>query len=145
MKNGDLSKLQEMLKENGTLIKERDACGASVIHVAYLLQQYRIGHWLVENFPKHALLGYSLDEKLAPIPNILPLNSSQQNETADRTPESWWNFFGRYKSNIVVPHNKEPITVPHEMMPYIGWFLCSRTDFCRSIDKFHSVFRLSFR
>lgn len=36
-----------------------DAVGANIIHVAYLLKQYKIGRYLVEQYPDAALEGYS--------------------------------------------------------------------------------------
>ena len=70
---------QRLDKIENEVVAERDAAGAHIIHLAYLLEDYRIGRWLVETFPKIALLPYSgkLSEellerkpKLKSIPNV---------------------------------------------------------------------------
>eukprot|EP01041_Mallomonas_annulata_P001254 gene1254-2428_t len=60
-----LSKLQEMLQRNNKAIDDRDAGGASVIHVSYIREQKIIQRWLVENYPEDALLLYSNDKPYA--------------------------------------------------------------------------------
>ena len=44
---------------SGQEIYKTDATGATIIHKAYLLKFYEMGHWLVELFPELALRGYS--------------------------------------------------------------------------------------
>ena len=69
VKHGDLNtlreKVQELLKTKGcseeALIDERDAAGANIIHLAYLLENYKLGRWLVEVYPFVALRPYSSD------------------------------------------------------------------------------------
>jgi hypothetical protein len=53
------SRYRKIDKVEKEVIDERDAAGANIIHLAYLLEDYRIGRWLVETFPQIALLPYS--------------------------------------------------------------------------------------
>ena len=66
--NDQLSNLSPMARaaREETLIDVRDAAGANIIHMAYLMGHYVIGHWLVETYPTIALLPYSgtLSEEL---------------------------------------------------------------------------------
>ena len=69
VKHGDLNtlkeKIQEQMKQKGcseeALIDERDAAGANIIHLAYLLENYKLGRWLVKVYPFVALKPYSSD------------------------------------------------------------------------------------
>ena len=62
---GDLPSLQNCIAKilkrdpNGFQVREIDPTGATIIHKAYLLKYYEIGHWLVNKFPELALVGYS--------------------------------------------------------------------------------------
>ena len=81
VRKGDLNSLKEKIHEKfehpglssvpkkfreKEIIDVRDAAGANIIHMAYLLGNYVIGHWLVETYPWIALLPYSgkLSEEL---------------------------------------------------------------------------------
>lgn len=74
VRKGDLNSLKEKIHEKfehsrllnlskkqreKALIDVRDAAGANIIHMSYLLGNYVIGHWLVETYPWIALLPYS--------------------------------------------------------------------------------------
>ena len=63
VKHGDLNTLKEKIRETLAndnineleLINKRDSIGGHIIHLAYLLENYKIGHWLVETYPQIAL------------------------------------------------------------------------------------------
>ena len=67
VKHGDLNTLKEKIREHvldkncseEKLIDERDAAGANIVHLAYLLENYKIGRWLVEVYPSIALKPYA--------------------------------------------------------------------------------------
>ena len=67
---GDLHALEEQIHHalrdiptvparNKFLKNYVDAVGASIVHLAYLMEYYHIAHWLVETFPEVALQPYS--------------------------------------------------------------------------------------
>ena len=104
-----------MLKQNRNIITERDACGATVIHTAYLLHRYEIGRWLVEKYPKVALLGYSEDENSVPIGHNDGVNHMLPPK------RTCWTPWGKNRSNAVAPLDSSvDFVVPHEWMPYVG-------------------------
>lgn len=51
--------LQTSLARDPSLVESSDAVGGSIIHIAYLFENYTIGRFLVQSFPEHALRGYS--------------------------------------------------------------------------------------
>ena len=59
---GDLPILQKKIGDPPKFkIDGLDPTGATIIHKAYLLKHYEMGHWLVKKFPNLALKGYSGD------------------------------------------------------------------------------------
>ena len=59
IKSGDLEALKKKLKTEKFNMEEVDPYGANAIHLAYLYENYEIGHFLVETYPKLALKPYS--------------------------------------------------------------------------------------
>ena len=60
VQTGNLDLLQKTLISNPKLnIEAVDASGANVVHLAYLYEYYKMGHWLVEKYPALALRPYS--------------------------------------------------------------------------------------
>jgi hypothetical protein len=78
-KMGNLRALKEFLKENPEYINVRDTCGGTLFHTAYLYEQFRLCHWLVENYPKEALHPYSQTVELNPdlegLPTFRPIQT----------------------------------------------------------------------
>ena len=60
---GDFEELKELVMRDPLhkKIYRFDAAGANIVHTAYLYEQYEIGHFLVENFPRLALERYKGD------------------------------------------------------------------------------------
>eukprot|EP01038_Epipyxis_sp_PR26KG_P006892 gene6892-9444_t len=59
IKSNNKSGLNAFLENNREEIKDTDAAGANIIHLAYLFEMYDLGHWLVENYGDLALQPYS--------------------------------------------------------------------------------------
>eukprot|EP01035_Chromulina_nebulosa_P007145 gene7145-9642_t len=62
---GDLNTLKEKIItvlegnfEEDDVINKRDAVGGHIIHQAYLLENYKIGRWLVQKYPHIALMAH---------------------------------------------------------------------------------------
>eukprot|EP01035_Chromulina_nebulosa_P032209 gene32209-42999_t len=68
VRHGDLNTLKERIIavtvsaekkiEEDKLINKRDAVGGHIIHLAYLLENYKIGRWLVQKYPHIALMAH---------------------------------------------------------------------------------------
>ena len=61
--------VKEALLANPDHLRLTDAVGASIVHHAYLNEDYELGHFLVENFPSQAVLPYA---SRSTIGNLLP-------------------------------------------------------------------------
>ena len=81
VRHGDLNTLKERISavleekhiEGENLINKRDAVGGHIIHQAYLLENYKIGRWLVQKYPHIALKSYDgvlSDETLKNKPDL---------------------------------------------------------------------------
>lgn len=89
------------------------------MHVAYLLEKYRIGHWLVETFPQEALLAYSEDQYGVPLDSDIPVASDEAG-MLDWLTESL---------------EEDKITIPSDLMPYTGIAsIVENSDCCMTDD-----------
>jgi hypothetical protein len=118
----DLQALKSFLHADPELIYKRDACGATVIHVAYLYERYAIGRWLVEHYPKAALLCYSLDENGD---HITPIIQTPKRLLSDKI--SWIVGLLTLPALIMGAINdffmgstEDVIHIRPELMPYTG-------------------------
>ena len=79
-----LAHLQSSLARDPSLIDSTDAVGGSIVHIAYLFENYKIGRFLVQNFPEHALRGYSDRSTMSDIdPKDMPYTGVAIRELAD--------------------------------------------------------------
>lgn len=110
-----------MLKDDPSLVFQRDAVGGNLIHVAYLYEQYHIAHWLVENFPRAGLLAYSedigKDGTAHPVASRLYLDDDDDAGKLDPTSEMIRQSSKRKGGETVTSYF---IEIPPSMMPYTG-------------------------
>ena len=80
--------LQSSLSRDPSLIESTDAVGGTIIHIAYLFENYKIGRFLVQNFPEHALRGYSERSTVSGIdPEDMPYTGVRDRIIRIPTPE----------------------------------------------------------
>ncbi len=119
-----------MLKENPDLVEKRDACGATIIHIAYLFENYEIGRWLVKSFPKEALSGYSFLSDGSEHKNIVMTDSYATIRSEGGSEGSGGARIGHWlKTSLasISPFSRHReattdvnVRVPHDIMPYTG-------------------------
>ena len=137
----NLRSLQRRLAIDPTLVYKRDSCGGTIFHAAYLYERYKIGHWLVENFPREALNPFSLQVNL-PTCTMGDSSSEFQQETTYTEAETYLDkyrlslhkfdhkdgeslpsycfdyFFGEHSEKF--KHSNTKVRVPHKLMPFTG-------------------------
>ena len=144
----DLRSLQELLKHDAHLIDKRDSCGGTIIHAAYMYEQYNICHWLVKTYPEKALHPFSQEVALpsenpimqnskAPpvaIENVKVISYEGKRTTSDAVqafdavePSLWarfkefWGFdIGNYEKYEI--NDTGEVTIDIENMPFTGTF-----------------------
>jgi hypothetical protein len=151
VKLGNLRALKDFLKANPENIHIRDACGGTLFHTAYIFDQYRVCHWLVENYPKEALHPYSQTVELNPdleglptfknIPTFVEEEELIRYEAFRSNRKSIKQQLGLKPKLYAVTADKgdkPTIEIPGELMPYTGMcaFICDRVSWLtHSVDR----------
>lgn len=93
-------------------VAERDAAGGTIHHVAYLLEQYTIGRWLVENYPMEGNIGTLFNI-------LLDLNNEESIVCTGLLAYSETAKFEGLDATISFGGDNRHIS--SSMMPYKGW------------------------